>query len=215
MNGLMRLMIASTIIIAIANIIINIYVLLKAYPKIVLPILIVFVIGIYWINSNSKPVKSSALRTVYINQLKSYVGTQYYWGGETRLGIDCSGLARTAFWQTMLAEGISKHNFHLLVPILWKFWWRDLSASDMEDGKYNYTKHIGKADKLAGYNNKNLSPGDIAIPGSSHVLIYIGNNQWIEASPEDNKVVINKAIPNSKRSYFNMKVEFVRWWILE
>ena len=215
MNGLMRLMIVSTIIIALANIIINFYVLLKAYPKIVLPILIVFVIGIYWINSNAEPIKTSELRAVYINELKSYVGTQYYWGGETHLGIDCSGLARTAFWQTMLKVGISKHNFHLLVPILWKFWWRDLSASDMEDGKYNYTKHIGKADKLAGYNNKNLLPGDIAIPGRSHVLIYLGDNQWIEASPEDNKVVINKAVLNSKRSYFNMKTEFVRWWIME
>jgi hypothetical protein len=35
-----------------------------------------------------------ALRGEYLAALKRYEGVVYYWGGENRLGIDCSGLIR-------------------------------------------------------------------------------------------------------------------------
>ncbi len=55
----------------------------------------------------------------------------------------------------------------------------------------------------------------MAVTGDSHVMIYYGHEQWIEASPGDRKVVVNEAPANSRRSYFNVPVKLVRWRILE
>jgi len=55
----------------------------------------------------------------------------------------------------------------------------------------------------------------MALAGSAHVLIYYGKGRWIEANPEDGKVVINPAPRTSKRSYFNARVTLVRWRFLE
>jgi hypothetical protein len=48
------------------------------------------------------------LRQRYLNALENYSGTRYIWGGEGRLGIDCSGLVRGGLISAVCPE------FHVL-----------------------------------------------------------------------------------------------------
>lgn len=169
-----------------------------------------------WAVLGSRPPEEAMLRQRYCSRLRSFEGVRYVWGGETSRGIDCSGLARTALWQAMLHEGIKEANPHLLGPVLWKFWWRDMSARDILQGKYGYTHAIGEAEQVAGYDTSRLNPGDMAVTSDGvHVLIYSGKGQWIDAAPDDAEVTISKAPANSKRGWYRVPVTFVRWRILE
>lgn len=169
-----------------------------------------------WAVLGNKPPDQHMLRSTYLKRLLGFQGTRYVWGGESHRGVDCSGLARAAFWQAMGTEGLREVNPRLLGPMTWKFWWHDISATDLFHGKYKYTKVICSVPKLAGFKSKKLKQGDIAITTMTpHVLIYLGKGNWIEANPDEKKVVINKANPNSDRTYFNMPATIVRWWILD
>lgn len=156
-----------------------------------------------------------ALRDAYSHRLQAYLRVPYAPGGEAENGVDASGLARAALWQAMVRQGIKEFNSKLLGPELWNFWWRDLSTRDIAESKYQYTRIVGRASKLAGYDTSHLKIGDMAISGKSHVVVYCGLGEWIEASPVDGKVVAHKAPAGSKRKWFNKPVVFVRWWILD
>lgn len=179
------------------------------------PALFFLALFVLWAVLSNKPPNAESLRQIYYNRLHAYIGTPFVRGGETNLGIDPSGLARAALWQAMSREGIKEFNPRLLGSELWRFWWRDLSIGDIANGKYGYTRTIGHAPKLAGYDTTYLEVGDMAVAGDSQVIIYYGREQWIEASPADRRVVVNKAPANSRRGYFNVPVRLVRWRILE
>lgn len=188
--------------------------LFSARPRALYPA--IFIIGLFitWAVLANKPPDTASLRVVYKSRLRAFLGTRFSWGGETTGGIDCSGLARAAFWQAILFEGFEDLNPRLLGPNLWRFWWRDMSAEAILEGEYGYTHVVGKADKLAGHDNFWLQVGDMAVTSDGmHVLIYYGHGRWIEANPEDHRVVVNKATAGSKRPYFNTRVTFVRWWL--
>ncbi len=209
-----RSLIIATFVVGIVTGLLHLIRLFESYPKLLYPTILILGMGILWSTLANKPPNEEDLRGYYLKQLKSFKGARYVGGGETHIGIDSSGLARAALWQGMLKEGVKEFNPYLLGPRLWKFWWRDMSASDILSRKYGYTEFICNVDKLAGYNHSRLNRGDLAIAGGGmHVLIYIGDSQWIEANPDDGKVVINKAAADSKRQYFNMKVTIMRWWI--
>lgn len=180
-------------------------------------ILVFFItVGIAVFTLGGQEPDAEGMRKAYASQLNRFSGTPYFWGGETRWGIDCSGLARTALWKAMVSEGIRERNPRLFGPMLWRFWWRDIGARAMGEETYGYTRVIGHADKLAGYDTSELKPGDLAVVGGTHVLIYVGGGKWIEASPEDRRVVTNSAPVHSKRAWFNAhNVTLVRWWLLE
>lgn len=182
------------------------------HPNVLYPIVVLFFLVMLWGALANKPYDSQALRDAYQRRLEEFVGVKYVWGGESTFGVDCSGLARTALWQGMLRQGVKEANPRLLGSMLWNFWWHDVSARDMLRGKYGYTRPMGKTDKLAGYTNHDLKVGDLAITNDGvHVLVYYGDNKWIEASPDDKKVVINEATAGSRRPYFNMAVTLIRW----
>jgi len=168
-----------------------------------------------WFIFGGRPVNREHLRQAYLARLRSFTGAHYLWGGEGHVAIDCSGLARTALWEAMLTTGIAEHNPRLLGPQCWSFWWHDVGSHALEDGTHGYTRVIGHAIRLGGYHNAELRPGDVAIASHVHVLIYLGDDRWIEANPEDGKVVINPATENSTRGYFNVPVTLVRWRMLE
>lgn len=144
--------------------------------------------------------------------LCSFRGTRYVWGGETHIGIDCSGVARTALCDALLLEGLREGNPRLLGATLWRFWWRDMSARDMGEGKYHYTRHVGAVKQLAGMDTRPLVVGDLAVSSrGEHVLIYIGERQWIEANPGDGRVAVNRADVQSPRFYFAHPMNICRW----
>lgn len=215
MDIYVRSLIVATLVVGIVTGLIHLIKLFESYPKLLYPTILIIGMGILWGALANKPPNEAALRECYLKQLNSFKGARYVSGGETHNGIDCSGLARAALWQSMLKEGIKEFSPYLLGPLLWKFWWRDISAMDIATGKYGYTKYVDTADKLAGYDHSWLNRGDLAVAGGgSYVLIYMGDAQWIEANPDDGKVVLNKATAGSRRPYFNMKVSIMRWWIL-
>ena len=190
--------------------------LFSARPRALYPA--IFIVGLFitWAVLANKPPDVASLRDHYKSRLRAFLGTRFRRGGETTRGIDCSGLARAAFWQAILFEGFEELNPRILGPNLWRFWWRDISAEAILEGEYGYTKVIGDAPKLAGHDHYWLEVGDMAVTSSgAHMLIYCGDGRWIEASPDDGKVVVNRATADSRRPYFNCRVTFVRWWLFQ
>ena len=161
------------------------------------------------------PPDRDALRQAYLWRLRSFERVLYVWGGETHVGIDCSGLARMALCEAMVSAGVQTRNPRLLGPLLWRCWWQDLSAGAIGEGYRDSTVPVGHAPRLAGFAAPWLQPGDLAVSHNrTHVLIYLGRRQWIEANPEDGCVVIHTAAHDSTRGYFNMPMEVVRWTLL-
>ncbi len=171
---------------------------------------------ICWAAFAGRPYDTVGLRAMYRSRLISFSGTLYVWGGESHLGIDCSGLARTALIEAMVFEGFRTGNPRLLGPQLWDFWWHDMSAKAMGAETFGYTREVCRLPKLAGAKITQLKVGDLAITESGvHVLIYLGENRWIEANPEDMRVVANEATVTSIRTYFNQTFKIMRWKWLE
>ncbi len=67
------------------------------------------------------------LRTAYTQSLRSYEGTRYVWGGENKLGIDCSGLVRAGLIKASLEQGLATLNPGLVRHSL-LLWWHDSTA---------------------------------------------------------------------------------------
>lgn len=215
MTAHVRILLATTLFFFIFTCIVYLFSTIGRRPATVWPAVFFVALFVVWAVLGDKPPDTESLREVYYKRLHAFIGTPFMWGGETDVGIDCSGLARAALWHAMIREGIKEVNPRLLGTKLWEFWWRDLSARDIDEGKYGYTEVIGHADKLAGYDTSELEIGDMAVASGTHVMVYYGKGQWIEASPVDEKVVVNKAPANSKRDYFEVPVRLIRWRIFE
>jgi len=83
-------------------------------------------------------------------------------------------------------------------------------------GVYRYTRWMRDVPQLAELSPPTVRPGDLAVrDDGSHVLIYLGARQWIEANPEDGRVVINRATPDSPRGYFHLPMRLVSWTLLD
>lgn len=215
MTGHVRVLLAVTLLFSLFTAFVYLFSVIGRRPTTVWPAVFFIALFVVWGVLGSKPPDTTALREVYYKRLHAFVGTPFVWGGETNVGIDCSGLARAALWHAMVREGIKEANPRLLGSKLWNFWWHDVSASDIDEGKYGYTQVIGHADKLAGFDTDVLKIGDMAVASGTHVMIYYGKGQWIEASPGDGKVVVNRAPADSKRGYFQVPVRLIRWRIFE
>jgi hypothetical protein len=215
MTGHVRLLLVVTLLFTIFTALVFIFSVIGRRPTTVFPAIFFLAFLILWAVVGNKPADIEQLRANYYKRLHAQIGTPFVWGGETNLGIDCSGLARSALWQAMVREGIKEVNPRLLGTRLWYFWWRDVSARDIEEGRYGYTRVLGHADKLAGYDTSELKVGDMAVADKTHLMVYYGKGQWIEASPVDHKVVVNKAPKSSKREWFNEPVTLVRWSVFE
>jgi hypothetical protein len=163
------------------------------------------------------------LRTSYISALGTYRGVRYYWGGETHLGIDCSGLPRMGLTQGSAWVGLCTANPGLVRRAAW-LWWNDASASDLAGGWQ--TRRLGQVAHLHDVAQAPfgpLRPGDIAVvSGQSHVIVYLGSAGspprpvWIEADPMSMRVEIWPASGASKAfPWDNADAEIVRWRDLE
>ncbi len=135
------------------------------------------------------------LREAYIAKLRTFERTPYVWGGEGRLGIDCSGLPRTAWRKTLFDEGLRTIN-PALIRQSFLSWWNDVAARDLPTSPVYHP--VGLTGTLAKLPSEKLQPGDLAVTASGiHCLVYLGNGDWMEADPAESRVVILNTIrPN-------------------
>jgi hypothetical protein len=88
-----------------------------------------------------KPMNPEKLRTGYVAAMERMEGTLYLWGGESRWGIDCSGLPRRALRDALWEIGCDTGNGAAFRK--WaEQWWFDTSAKALGE---NY--HPAAGDK--------------------------------------------------------------------
>jgi len=161
-----------------------------------------------------KPFDQPELRTHYLESMRGFEGTRYLWGGEGRMGIDCSGLPRRALREALLEDGWSHGNGSAFRE--WaRQWWFDTSAKAMGEGHRGFTRPIGIEGKLRELDFNRIEPGDLAVTRSGvHVMIYLGDGTWIQADPKPGKVVISQPVSDPS-VWFDMEVSIHRWTVLE
>jgi hypothetical protein len=156
-----------------------------------------------------KTPNAERLRDLYVDSLRHYEGSPYVWGGENRLGIDCSGLVRKGLIDAHVRLGLATFNPQ---PIRTAFtlWWHDCSARALGDGYRDLTRPLFDSASINAVGNSLIAPGDIAVTtGGAHVLAYLGDRTWIEADPHPMKVIT--VTTPSRNPWFNMPVHVLRW----
>ena len=161
------------------------------------------------------PVRNSsadALRQDYTAALKKYDGTLYYWGGESRRGIDCSGLIRCGMMNALARRGLLTADGGLLRQSL-LLWWNDTSADALGKGHAGLTRLLFDANSINDADQTRLQPGDLAVTRSGvHILAYLGNGAWTQASPGAGKVITSR-VP-SEDPWLRQPVKLMRWAVL-
>ena len=176
--------------------------------------LLVFALGIAVLPARRDDAQ--ALRREYVRSLNSYRGTPYVWGGETRRGIDCSGLMRCALIDANLHRGITTLNPALLRHAF-SLWWHDCSALAMQQEYRGQTRLLFRARALNDLDESQIEAGDIAVTASgAHVLAFTGNRTWIEADPNllNGNAVVQVKLP-SRIAWFHTPMTILRWRQLE
>jgi hypothetical protein len=152
---------------------------------------------------------SKSLRAKYVNALQRYEGTRYVWGGEGRLGIDCSGLVRSALIVANYQQGIRTLNPRLVREGI-SLWWHDCSAQALGEEYRHGTHVLFEAPSINETAADKLLPGDIVVMDDGvHTLAYLGNTLWIEADPDAKRVI--KVETPSTNTWFNEPIKVVRW----
>lgn len=133
-------------------------------------------------------VKPEDERAAIIAAAKTYAGTRYVWGGESSRGIDCSGLIRCAYRDAAVTLAI-RHFSPPLARRATGLWWRDQAARDFENSGAIAGRRIAVLPTLRGETPASVLPGDVAIVGDGlHVLLYLGEQRWIQADPSSHTV---------------------------
>ena len=157
-----------------------------------------------------KDIEQKVLRDDYLARMVSYKGTVYHWGGESRRGIDCSGLPRKALRDALLYQGLRKFNGRCTRLFL-KHWWNDASAKALAEGYLDYAALTGEKGTIATMDYGKLLPGDLAVTEDRrHVLIFLGSENWIQADPAANQVTIDNG-RTGESGWFAVPVTLHRW----
>jgi cell wall-associated NlpC family hydrolase len=146
--------------------------------------------------------------------MAKYEGVPYVWGGETRFGMDCSGLVRKGFQNALLKRGLLTLNPSLIRSAM-DLWWNDTTASEIGRGYGGRTIPVTNCSSLNTLAGSLLLPGDMAVTTTGiHVMAYLGNNTWIGADPGEMRVAIF-AVPEMKNAWFSSPMNIVRWKMLK
>ena len=103
---------------------------------------------------DDRKTTSNNIRSTILAEFSNWKGTHYRFGGTTHKGVDCSALMQHIF----------SDSFHKSLP--------RTTTQQIQNGE-----HVNK---------EMLKPGDLVFfqtsPGTRHVGVYVGNNQFIHAS---------------------------------
>ena len=173
-------------------------------------VVVVLLVAGAWFTFGSRPVTVAELRAEYVRACSGYDGVGYLWGGESRLGIDCSGLVRRGLIDAKLWLGLTHGN----APLLWQaagLWWHDLSALALRDGAAGATAGVVADVTLNTLDYGRLRPGDIMVTVSGvHCMVYLGDRIWIQADPTRG-VVFCEVAPSRSNNWYNSAAHIVRW----
>lgn len=160
-----------------------------------------------------RAIDRDELRASYLARLLSYEGTDYAWGGENGLGIDCSGLPRRALRDAVLAYGVRDFNGDATRMYV-EQWWFDTSAKALGQGYRDFTIGLGVRGTIASMSYESLLPGDLAVTDSGvHVMVYVGAESWIQADPLSGSVItLNGRTGDS--TWFQSPITMHRWKVL-
>jgi hypothetical protein len=159
-------------------------------------------------------VNVEALRRSHVTSLERYEGSPYYWGGESRRGIDCSGLIRCGMMNGLAKTGLRTADPGLVRQSL-SLWWNDGSARDLGKEHRGLTRLLFQSRSINEADHSRLLPGDIAVTANGvHILAYLGDGQWIQASPGAGRVVISR-VPVENDAWFQQPVNLLRWSVLD
>ncbi|MES2597000.1 MAG: NlpC/P60 family protein [Verrucomicrobiota bacterium] len=157
-----------------------------------------------------KEISRLELGQAYLEELRSFEGVPYVWGGENVRGIDCSGLVRRTWADTLLVHGI-RHLDPALVRTAAYIWWHDLSARALRDQECGLTRRGLEARSVNELDPSLLSPGDlVATQDGVHIMAYLGKALWIEADPGADRVIVEQA-PSSRNPWFVTPVVLLQW----
>ncbi len=156
-----------------------------------------------------RPAATEALRADYVYCLRSFRGVRYVWGGESYLGIDCSGLVRKGLIWAQLHRGVYTLNGRLIRGSL-SLWWHDCTAEALMHGYRGLVKTRFESKSIARVDPAALQPGDLAVTTDGvHILAYLGNQTWIEADPGARQVM-EITLPNDNQ-WLHVPVVILRW----
>jgi hypothetical protein len=159
------------------------------------------------------PINVAELRSLYLERLQRYTGVIYVYGGENSLGIDCSGLVRRAMVDALFLYGVRKHD-SAAIRAACRLWWCDANAIELGNGAHGDTRAVGASASVKLGDHPDAVPGDMAVTASgSHVLAYLGGEQWIEAEPNVGRTHVF-TLTGSFQGLASEHVKFVRWkWL--
>lgn len=140
------------------------------------------------------------LRADYRRGLQLFGQAKYVWGGETLVGIDCSGFVREGLVAGHLINGVRTLNGTSIRSGL-ALWWTDASALALRDGYRNLTVPLGEYDSVNVIAPDVAEIGDLAVTADgTHVLVYVGGQTWMQADPGSGRVTTAK-VPSSNGWY--------------
>lgn len=150
------------------------------------------------------------MRKTYVQSLLSYENVEYIWGGETRVGIDCSGLIREAYVDANFKVGLTTLNPGLIRKAV-IVWGRDCGANAIGNGYGGRTKLIKNVESLDKLRESDMTPGDMVVAKEGfHILAYIGEGILIEASPNAGKVR-QISIADKAKEWKGIPIKLVHW----
>ncbi|MEC5128052.1 NlpC/P60 family protein [Verrucomicrobiales bacterium BCK34] len=158
----------------------------------------------------SREIDSRKIKKDYLDGLVALNNVPYYWGGESSRGIDCSGLPRKALREALFWNGLKSGNGMPIRAALYQ-WWNDASARAISEGYRNYATKLETEGSIVEMSYDELEPGDLAVSnGGVHVLVYLGDKQWIQAAPEVGYVAIFDGRKDDNR-WLKVAVTTHRW----
>jgi hypothetical protein len=150
------------------------------------------------------------LQDEYVHSLLQYENVKYIWGGENKMGIDCSGLVREGFINANLKVGVKTLNPKLIRRAFF-IWWYDCSADALGNSYRQMTTLVLKFQSMNELDYNNIMPGDIIVAEKGfHTFAYIGNNTWIEADPGKGKTI---TVSSEKKAaeWKGVPIKVLRW----